>query len=593
MTATYEEYESIEKALRRVRRRWKRVHVGGGILLFVAALLASALLALGLDMVFFLRPNALRAALGMALAVAAAAFLFAVALRLFQGRSNESIALLIEGWRPDINNGLINAVRLARDESVVSRELVSAAMRETLQSVERISILDAVDRRAIKRYGLCSIALLIIAALLVLFMPGRLLNAAARLVSPSLNQARVGSVKILEVKPGDRTGADALLTGSTLSVSVKIEPVGSLDVEGSIEYLEAEESGGRRVRMRMTDDSAFQGELRDLKHPLTYRVHVGGSASRSFTVEVVEPPAVTGVDVDYAYPPYTGLEAKEMTDTDGAIRGVVGSTFGLRIHSNHPLKSALMLLGPKREDIPFKISRNGLTADLPKRQTIEKDTSYVLEITDKRGHGNRAPIQRYIRALPDAKPSVKIILPGKDETIAPGGEIKVRARAADDFGLTSAQLVAKLRRGGATSKADVVHTWQNLPKGKRVTIDWTWGFDKNKFRTGDIVRYYIKVADNNNVSGPGVGRSGELEVRILDAQQARKEKVDQYGTWQERLQKILEDQLDLRKDTTTLEKRVGVKAPPGAGAPKPGKPPLPLEKKKPAPKKAETPPLPL
>ena len=594
MTPEYPEYKEVRKAIARVRRQWKRVHVGSGLLLFICVLLAALLVAVGMEMLLFLPPAGLRLALGAAAVAVGLAFLLGFARRLTQNRSQESVALLVERAYPEIDNGLINAVQLAHDATVICPDLVRAAMRETLHRVEAVRLANAVDRRRMKRYGVAALVLAAIAALVAVVWPDRALSAGRRLLRPSLNQGRIGSVVIVEVKPGDRTGTDALLSGNALGVTARIKEAPGLDLDGAIEYLEEGDTRWRTLRMRMVDDTSFQGELRGVKKPFVYRVRLDGSASRDFKVEVVEPPRVTGVDVAYQFPAYTGKKPERVSDTDGAVRAVPGTQFTVTLHSDHRLKKAILLLGTKQEELPLALSEDRMAATHAKPLTIREDSTYALEIHDERGHRNRSPIQRQIRALPDAKPSVKLLLPGRDVTVPPGGSLTIQARATDDFGLAKAELWAVLKRSGTSGKYEPIHAWKDLPREKRVSLGWTWVFDPKNYVSGDVLRYYVKVTDNNDVGKPGVGESAKLEVRILDEKQAQKEKAERYGTWQERLQRVLEDQLDLRKDTATLEKRVG-------GAPKPApaaKPKTPAPVAAPKPKKPTEPakptgPLPL
>ena len=563
----YAEFDEIRRAIRRVRRRWRRVNIRCGAYIFCSALLAASLAVLGFECGPGMSPAMRRGATFGLGSLVVFGFGYWVLLRLFRNLSDEQFALLVERTYGQIDNGLINAVRLANDPDVPSIDLVGAAMRETLDRMEGIDVTAAIDRRWAKRFGLSALVLLILTAGLAALFPSRVLNAAQRLVRPAGNLAKIGKVKILAVKPGDRVGKDALLSGDTLSVEVKIESLGSFGLEGTVEYREPKQDI-RTVRLRMSDETTFHGELREVKAALDYRVRIGDSASRHFKVEVVAPPRIVGIGLEYRFPKYTGLPPKTEEDSDGSIRAVVGTTFNLRIRSNHRMRSGRMLVGQKLDEVRMNLEADASTAALPEFLPIESDKTYTLEIVDERGNRNRNPVQRYIRALVDAKPTIKIIQPGKDQIVPPGGKMAIVARASDDYGMSSAELVARVRRKGVDGKWGTVYTWAKVPEGKRIVLSREWVFDKKTYQTGDIVRYYIKVADNNDVSGPGIGKSSEHEVRVEDPEQIKKEQIDKYGSWQERLQKILQDQVGLRDQTLRLEKMTGVQAPkPAAGAP--------------------------
>jgi len=560
--AEYEEFSAIDELLQRVRQRWRSVNITSGALLYASVVLVAALSAVGTECAVIDSPPWLRRALAIGVAgVAVLGVAYFVLWRMLQDRSNEEFALLVETRFPEIDNGLINAVRLVGEERVTSAQLVAAGMREALDRVGPANVARAVDARRVKRYGVTTGVLAAAAIVLSVLVPGRVANAVQRLLRPHANLAKVGDVRIVKVEPGDRTGRKALVSGETLTVVVTIESRGLQEVDGSIAYREKGEDDVKEQRLRMLSNTSFKAEIRDVKTPLEYQARAGGSASPFFKVEVVEPPTVTGLEVDYQYPPYTGLEPKLVKDSDGAIRGVVGTFFGLRVNSNRMLKKAWLRVDHE-EDMALSpdVSKKG--AYLPKRLKIEKDRVYTAHIVDDRGYENREPVQRTIRAMPDAKPVVKIAQPGKDEAVAPGGQLAIVARVTDDFGISKATLAGRLRRRNQESKDFAIHKWPKVPQGKKIILSWDWVFDKKTFQSGDIVRYYIVVEDNNNVSGPGVGKSSEYEVRVRDPKKVKQDKIEKYSNWQAELERVLNEQVELRNGTTKLEKLVGRKTPP-------------------------------
>jgi len=559
MAREYQEYEAVASLLDRVRSSWRAANIVGGILLYTSVLLVVILMAVGVECFLADSPIWLRRALGGTVAgVTVLGLAIFVLWRILQDRSDEEFALLVEREFPEIDNGLINAVRLAQDEMVSSPALVAAGMRETLQRAQAIEATRAVNRRHVKRYGVSAAALAALALALAVFVPGRIANAIQRIFKPQANLAKIGDVKILGVAPGDCTGDNALVAGETLTVTVTVEPLGFRDVDADLSYREENESILKEHRLRMVDDTSFRGEIREVKVPLEYQARVGDSSTRFFEVEVVEPPSITGIEVDYQYPAYTGEPPKIEKDSDGTIRGVVGTYFGMRVRSNRPLRKSWLRLDHE-EDVAMTPTIGGSGAFLPQRMKIERDRVYTLHIVDERGYENREPVQRNIRALVDGKPTVKIAQPGKDTVVAPGDRLPVVVRADDDYGFSKVALVGRLRRGNEESKDALIHQWQQIPDGKKIVLTWDWFFDKKNYLSGDIMRYYVVVEDNNNVSGPGVGKSSEFEVRVRDPETVKKERVEKYENWQAELEKVLNDQVRLRESTTTLEKLAGEK----------------------------------
>jgi len=555
----YEPYGYVAEMLARARRSWRTVNIAEGALVYASALLGTLLAALAVECLSAETPVWLRRALGLAVAAVGALGLgYWVLWRMMQDRTDEDLALMVERAFPAIDNGLINAVRLAKEEWVASPGMVAAGMWETLRRAEGWDAALAVDRRRVKLLAVGAAGLATCVLAMVALMPGRVANAARRLLAPGANVAKVGSVKILSVEPGDRVGKDALVSGETLAVEVKTEPIGLREIEGVLSYREKPGEPLKSHRLRMVSNEGFRAEVREVKTGLEYQARVGDSASRFYRVEVVEPPAVTGIEIEYVYPAYTGEEPKTVKDSDGTVRAVAGTEFGMRVSSSRGLEKAFLRLD-EQEEAPLSPEPGGKWARLAKRMKIERDRSYTIHLKDESGFENRDPVQRHIKAVPDAKPTVTIAQPGKDEVVAPGDRMALVARASDDYGLGKAALMGRLRRNNEEGKDAVIYEWPQVPEGKKVVLSWDWIFDPKSYQSGDVVRYYIIVEDNNSVTGPGVGKSSEFEVRVRDPEKVKQEQAEKYDSWQAELEKVLREQTELRRETGRLEQWTGTK----------------------------------
>ena len=71
----------------------------------------------------------------------------------------------------------------------------------------------------------------------------------------------------------------------------------------------------------------------------------------------------------------------------------------------------------------------------------------ALRWSDHDGLDNAGDIEYFIRTLEDRPPDVRIIRPASDKQVSPLEEVQIEARADDDFGIASLDLVFQAADG--------------------------------------------------------------------------------------------------------------------------------------------------
>ena len=542
MAREYDGFRDILVHLDRLRRRWRRSRVVEGSLIFLTAVLSIWLLSTLLEGWLHFGVVVRRVLCAFLLLAAVVALLNFVIRRLAQDLTDEEFALLAESRVAGCRNLFINSVRLAKEEHAPSPALVGAAIREAARQTESMRLEQAVDMRGVRRYGL-SASVLVLCALLLLGLFPRMRNAGARLIAPGSNIPQVGSVVITKVTPGKNV---TLVAGAGLEVGVEVKEAGG-DVTAELVY-RAQEGQWKTHRMRRAAENSFLGAIRDIRVPLEYYVEIADTQTQRYRVDVVEPPAVARIDLEYRYPAYTGLEPEKIEDSDGSIRAIAGTGVRLRISANKRLKSGYLSVNEEKIGLLVEPDRRSLVPETP--LMVRENGSYTIHLTDEQGYSNQSPPTRSIQAVPDEKPVVKIVKPGRDMVLPVGHTLPVVVRGSDDFGVAAAELVVR-RMGTEAETEEVIHTWPDLG-GKNVTLSWDWLFDEKHYAIGNKLRYYVRMRDNNDVTGPGIGKSAEYQVTIEDVQARIEAMKKKYGNWYSRLEQVLRDQQQLRRRTEQL-----------------------------------------
>ena len=227
----------------------------------------------------------------------------------------------------------------------------------------------------------------------------------------------------LEVEPGDTT----IRKGGRLEVTAVptgFEPA-SVEIFAKFESSVDWERAPMGPRLQAVGyDFAFTM----VREPLRYYVEAGRLRSREFNVGVVAMPSVENIRLEYEYPSWSGLKPA-VQDPGGDIMAVPGTRVAVVLTTDKNLADGLLVVGDG--EVPIKGNRAEIE--------IEEDSIYHVTAIYQ-GERVRLTEDFFITAVPDEKPEVKILEPGRDWRASSIEEVTVRIEASDDFGLRDVEL---------------------------------------------------------------------------------------------------------------------------------------------------------
>ncbi len=550
----YERYPEIVRRIERTRGQRKRVLVAHGILSYIALVLALLLASCGFEAVVHFSDAVRKAMLaGFVLVILGGAGVL-VFRPLFDEWTNEQIALFVETAYPQIRNGLINSLRLAKADVVVSPPMVNEAIKEAALESGQYDFSKAIDRGPLVRSGWAAGIMVVLAIVSAVLWPQRFGNSLNRILKPASEVPALGDIKIEKVDPGDT----AVISGDDLVVTAEITNPSGRSIDGVLIY-RPDEGDERTQIMSPRSEVLFGCDIPGVKIPFKYRVVIGGSESRWYRARVVDEPRVVGIDFRFVYPQYSGLPPETIKNSDGNIKALTGTVVDMTVRVNKELAKALVRIDDKK-DIPLQIGPGGTTLQLAERMAVTQDGTYSVQIQDTEGYTNRNPITYYIRAVPDDKPVLKFGAPGKDTTVGLGGRVQIGLKVTDDYGIATVQLLAKRTNedAGEESEEEVVKAWTEFPDAKNASLAYDWQFPKDRFKIGDTVTYYAKATDNLPGDAPNVAQSAKYKIQIKDMKAEKATKQKEYFEWRKHVEKALDEQKKARQKTDALLKALGV-----------------------------------
>ncbi len=486
--------------IRHVRRRWRlKLALRGAAIVFAGTLLALVVSASGLEALRFSAASII----GFRVAIAIVVFALvvrSVVMPLMRRVSDLQVALYLEEHDRSLQAEILSAVEAVASTSANhSPALVDRLVQMAVAKCRELDATREVERRAVRRHLVSIGAVLALAVLLVVFGPAFLRHGVSALLILS-RSAEAASPYRIEVHPGNA----AVPRGSDQSVSAKL--LGFTSIDAALMMRTAPSGTFERVPLIAgADRSAFEGMIFHLDKPVDYYVEANGVRSPTFTMTLVDLPAVKALQIEYHFPAYTGLPPQK-ADSAGDVAALRGTTVQLRVTATMATPGGRIVLNENGSAPLTRQADGSLTGSF----TIDRQGFYRIELEGPHGEHVTASPQYTIDVLADQPPTISISKPGRDTSASPVEELFVEARAGDDFGVGKMDLVYSAN-GGPEKTVKLFGGAKPLPE---VTASHTLYLEEMELKPGDVVSYYARATDNDAVKGAKSATSDIYFVQV-------------------------------------------------------------------------------
>lgn len=529
---------NLTQSLDLVRRRWRTLlalRVSARALLAAAAIVAAAALAER-----WLQPSD-----GAALAVAVLAIGLALAALavwawpLRRRPDDRQIARFVEEHCPDLDDAIVTAVDIQQrgDGGYAFAPLViqSAAARLGAADLSR-----CIDPRQIRTAGWSTAAgALAVAAALV--FAGPLFDRAAqvaylRLFPGSISiHVRSGDMRVPAGRPVTIAAAVAGQRGTLTRVAPSVTLEGGPGQTTTVPMVRARDG--------------YELRINPLQRSFKYHVTAGPATSRAYSVTALHPSRVQRIELHYNYPSFTGLKPRAETD-GGDVYGPAGTRVRVVVHTDKAVSNGALAFAEGRPVVPLtRINDRTLESTI----TVKEEAAYRVGLVDPDGLSSEG-IEYFVRVMDDRPPDVHILRPSGDTGITPLEEVPIEARADDDFGIASLDMVYSVSGGpekivpftslGGTSIARI---------GSRMLAA-----EDLKVKPGDVIAYYARARDIPRAKQSTLARS---EIFFLEVKPFNEEftmaqsQAMGAGAGQQQLEGLISSQKEIISATWNLERR--------------------------------------
>lgn len=281
-------------------------------------------------------------------------------------------------------------------------------------------------------------------------------------------------------------------------------------------------------------------------------VRYGDSLPVRLSARVVPRPRLTDIAVTLSPPPYTGFDAEDL-GAPAAVMALPGSTISAAFSTApHPAagdQTVRVRYGDQTVAVEPGPTANSWHFTLPINDGgdihIDLIDHHVGPVGDSIAIAAEPPLRLPVTLAEDARPRISLDGPRRNETVGVNAEIDLRLEARDDIGLASLRLVRQLRSDDEDRLPDILHELtiprldgrllREISERYRVTVS-------SLAAVGDEIVLIAEAEDANDITGPGIGHSDPLALRVIGQEALRQELDRLLGDARDRLA-LARDQL--------------------------------------------------
>lgn len=502
--------DALRRYLRAILLRTAALRAGAGLVSFLAAMSWVMLAVVVWTAIVHAPP------LGLATWVARVIIVMAIGLLgwfivwpLVRMPRLDRLAAEIEK-RQDLKELVRAGFEFSRDDTASRRyspELVKEVVRQAVEKLSGLKVRSIfLDRRHLTLVPVAALGLIVLLAV-TLLNPDIVTRAGLRVIDPR-EVAVAPHVPNLLARPGNVTvlaGSDVTVSGLDLGRSGMPLNV-SFNLSGNFWKTEPT----TLVHGASAGPDAFDHHdytFKDIRNTTSYYFEAGSHKSERYTITVVHEPILTDVRVTLTPPAYTGEKASTLTENAGNVQALEGTQVRVEARSNNPIKQAFVQFDEKPRQVVDHTGR-----DLSFGFKALADGHYRVLLEDSLGFATRNPLAYTVEVFQDHPPTVDLVEPGKDTDMPRTQEIDLGFVAGDDYGIARASLHYRKNAEGDFRAVTVALGEQK--SRKEVAVAYHWKLTGETLFPGNTVEYYVEVADNNIVTGPGIARTRTYRITM-------------------------------------------------------------------------------
>ncbi|MBF93561.1 MAG: hypothetical protein CMH58_00145 [Myxococcales bacterium] len=234
---------------------------------------------------------------------------------------------------------------------------------------------------------------------------------------------------------------------------------------------------------------------------------------------------VSNLDLTLNFPSYLQRDSLHLKGSDGDLELPAGTRVQLRARPETPGKTQAAAVLLEGHRVGLTVRPDGF---IEGEFLVRRSGYYRLALTVEDQELVEAKGHR-LSVIPDHPPKVERLFPKERAELDRPGLVEYLFNADDDHGIKGVFLVYRLEGEADEQRKALGAQGERLPSGaylSRMRRRGSLELEALGMNPGDVLHWCIEVEDNNDVTGPGKGRSSWHEIRIFDPSGREEELLD-------------------------------------------------------------------
>jgi hypothetical protein len=443
----------------------------------------------------------------------------------------------------EVGLDLLTALELSEMDNTklgYSPVLITRVIDNIAGRLKDFDMLVSVRKRSLTTYSIPLVCLVLIGIVWLHYDGPRLSYSFGRLAY-FLGLSDESGVSIV-VRPGDHEimAGEELAIGATVTGFAKGTPMLHVvsDGEETAFAMEINDS------LRAPGKAYFTSVLARVDRDIGYFVTLGEEATRVYRVSVGEEPRIKSGRLTLTYPRHTGRGSETLAQGIWDISVPYGTGLEMELKANCAPDSVWLTFVDTQGETTSEAM--AVTGDSLGFETVlRSDFDYTIELVTSEGARGKPHGPHEVRVSMDEHPYVRIESPGEEILLEADMMIPLSVLALDDYGIASMRLIYE-----SPAESSAV----DLPFDGRTQArsEYTWDLSGIDLFPGDVVTYYVSVADNDRLTGPKYARTDAYIARVPTMYELYHEIEDQQYEDLEDLEEIAEEAKELKEEFDEL-----------------------------------------
>lgn len=411
--------------------------------------------------------------------------------------SHEQAASIIGNHFTDVKDKLLNVLQLKhQSDQAADKELIMASVNQKTEEIKLVPFKSAINLSQNRKYLRYALPPLLLLLVLLFAAPSVIRDSTFRLIHNGREFLKPAPFSF-EIEEDNLS----VVQFEDFPLTVKIEgdqlPNEVFINVDNVEYRLAKEA-----------PNVFTYRFSNVQKDTDFRLFAGPVRSKSYELEVLKKPNVTGFEVKLDYPSYIGRKDEALTSV-GDLVVPMGTKIDWIFNAENTDNIRIQFAGQERQEVK-RFSDDLFTF---KKQAM-RDEPYKLYISN-----NNLPqgdsISYSITVIPDLYPNISA---EKFQDSTDNKLVYFVGEANDDYGLLSLSFNYRIKK--ANGKQGELQTLKlRKPDTKQIRFDHIFDLKDLNLTPGDEVTYYFEVYDNDAVNGSKPARTNFMVYAMPTVEQ--------------------------------------------------------------------------